>query len=173
LVNLDDSADHDGPADEHMPPSSSNPACNTARDTVYSDSIFGPTQAPNPVSPDFSPFCQHGLHRALDSHRHKGKNTHELIVLPAIRQVLPADPAMRQNRLLGGMLWLAGSVAVHYLPTAKAASPASRIYLGAGAIRRSLGPGTSNPFYRTPFDPDQNIHGRPNAKRLPEDLTAR
>ena len=71
------------------------------------------------------------------------------------------------------MLWLAGSVAVHYLPTAKAASPASRIYLGAGAIRRSLGPGTSNPFYRTPFDPDQNIHGRPNAKRLPEDLTAR
>ena len=94
MVNLDDSADHDGPASEDMPSSSSNPACDTVRAPVYSDSIFGPTQAPNPVSPYFSPFCQHRVDPVLDSHRHKGKNTHELIVLPAIRQVLRADPAM-------------------------------------------------------------------------------
>jgi hypothetical protein len=57
LVNLDDSADHDGRAGEHMPPSSSNPACNTARDTVYSDSIFGPTQAQTLFRPIFRLFA--------------------------------------------------------------------------------------------------------------------
>jgi hypothetical protein len=36
------------------------------------------------------PFCQHGLDPKLDNHRFKGNNTHELIVLPAFRQVLPA-----------------------------------------------------------------------------------
>ena len=30
---------------------------------------------------------------------------------------------MRRNRLLGGMLWLGGSVAVYYLPTAKGRFP--------------------------------------------------
>jgi hypothetical protein len=74
----------------------SNAACNPARAAIYSDSILGPAQAPNPVSLDFSPFCQHRVDPVLDSHRHKGKNTHELIVLPAIRQVLRADPAMWQ-----------------------------------------------------------------------------
>ena len=47
-----------------------------------------------------------------------------------------------------------------YLPTAKAASPASRIYLGAGAIRRSLGPGTSN-WHSTPtktFTADKTLN---------------
>jgi hypothetical protein len=43
--------------------------------------------------PNSSPFSQPALHLPLDTHRHKGKNTHELIVLPAFRQVLPADSA--------------------------------------------------------------------------------
>ena len=128
-----------------------------------------PTALEPPFSPKSSPFCQHGVHWTLDTHRHKGKNTHELIVLPAIRQVLPADPAMRCKRLLGGMLWLAGSVAVYYLPTAKAAFPRQQDLSWRGGY-------PSEPWPRDlelAFDPDQNIHGRQDAKRLPEDLTAR
>ena len=136
---------------------------------VYSARTFGLTGPATLFHCIFSPFCQHAVYATLDSHRYKGKNTHELIVLPAIRQVLPADPAMRQNRLLGGMLWLRGSVAVYYLPTAKAASPASRNLSWRGGY-------PSEPWPRDlelAFDPDQNIHGRQDAKRLPEDLTAR
>ena len=32
---------------------------------------------------EFFGFCWHRIDLTLDSHRHKGKNTHELIVLPA------------------------------------------------------------------------------------------
>ena len=38
----------------------------------------------------FQLFASIALDLTLDSHRYKGKNTHELIVLPAFRQVLPA-----------------------------------------------------------------------------------
>ena len=114
------------------------------------------------------PFCQHQVYPVLDSHRYKGKNTHELIVLPAIRQVLPADPAMRRNRLSGGMLWLAGSVAVSICQRPKPLPPPAGFILARGLSVGALAPGP-----RTAFDPDQNIHGRQDAKRLPEDLTAR
>src|SRR5262249_49119225 len=51
--------------------------------------------------PKSSPFSKQALDLTLDSHRYKGKNTHELIVLPAIRQVLPADLALRRWPLAG------------------------------------------------------------------------
>jgi hypothetical protein len=43
-----------------------------------------------PKSRISSTFCPPAVHLKLDNHRRRWKNTHELIVLPAFRRVLPA-----------------------------------------------------------------------------------
>jgi hypothetical protein len=96
LVNLDDSADPDGHSGLNMTCRRQHQLSQHRIQKPHTPlALLPPPRRPTLFSPKSSPFSQQALDPALDSHRHKGKNTHELIVLPATRQVLPADPAMR------------------------------------------------------------------------------
>ena len=136
---------------------------------MYSGGTFTRPRPQTAVLPEIFAISWHALDPALDTHRHKGKNTHELIVLPAIRQVLPADLALWHWPLAGRH-----ALASRQRSSLLSANGQSRFPRQQDLSWRGGYP--SEPWPRDlelAFEPDQNIHGRQDAKRLPEDLTAR
>src|SRR6266480_4477781 len=106
LVKLDDFADRDGGGRRVI---RGLPATRWGRGCIQQRSELPPVlsqpRRPGPAGRKSSLFCQHLLDLTLDTHRHKGKNTHELIVLPAGPAGSTGRPGIAVKRLLGGLLW--------------------------------------------------------------------